>query len=65
MNQMWPYPVLIAHDLMSWTRTLLLDGELAEACPKRLRYRLLHTAGRLAFHGRSSTTTPTRTWPCG
>jgi hypothetical protein len=50
MNQVWLYLVLIAHDLTSWTQTLLLDGALAKAAPKRLRYTLLHTAGRLAFH---------------
>jgi Transposase DDE domain group 1 len=39
MNQVWLYLVLIAHDLISWSQTLLLDGELAKAEPKRLRYR--------------------------
>jgi hypothetical protein len=46
--------VLIAHDLITWSQTLLLDGELARAEPKRLRYRLLHVAARLAFHGRQA-----------
>ena len=32
-----------------------LTGELAKAEPKRLRYRLLHVAGRLAFHARTAT----------
>ena len=41
--------VLLADDLIVWTQALLLDGELAKAEPKRLRYRLLHVAGRLAF----------------
>jgi Transposase DDE domain group 1 len=52
MNQVWIELVLIAHDLIRWTQTLLLEGELAKAEPKRLRYRLLHLAARLAFHGR-------------
>jgi hypothetical protein len=52
MNQVRVYLVLIAHDLITWSQTLLLDGELANAEPKRLRYRLLHTAARLAFHER-------------
>ena len=43
---------MLAHDLIVWTQALLLDGELAKAEPKRLRYRLLHVAGRLAFPGR-------------
>jgi hypothetical protein len=29
--------------------TRVLDGDLAKAEPKRIRYRLLHVAGRLAF----------------
>jgi hypothetical protein len=63
MNQVWLYLVLIAHDLISWSQTLLLDGELATAEPKRLRYRLLHTAARLAFHGRRAHLRLQRTWP--
>ena len=43
---------MLAHDLIVWTQALLLEGELAKAEPKRLRYRLLHVAGRLAFSGR-------------
>jgi Transposase DDE domain group 1 len=63
MNQVWLYLVLIAHDLLSWTKTLLLDGKLAKAAPKRLRYTLLHTAGRLAFHGRCARLKLQATWP--
>jgi hypothetical protein len=43
---------MLAHDLIVWTQALCLDGELAKAEPKRLRYRLLHVAARLAFSGR-------------
>jgi hypothetical protein len=63
MNQVWLYLVLIAHDLITWAKTLLLTGELTKAEPKRLRYRLLHTAGRLAFHGRRARLRLQRTWP--
>ncbi len=63
MNQVWLYLVLIAHDLIGWTQTLLLDGKLAKAAPKRLRYTILHTAGRLAFHGRRAQLKLQRTWP--
>jgi hypothetical protein len=52
LNEVWLQIVLLAHDLIVWTQALLLDGELAKAEPKRLRYRLLHVAARLAFHGR-------------
>ena len=34
-------------DLLAWTQHLLLDGDLAAAEPKKLRYRLLHVAARL------------------
>ena len=38
---------MIAVDLLAWTQTLLLHGDLARAEPKNLRYRLLHAAARL------------------
>ena len=52
---MWLELVRIAHDLLAWTQRLLLTGELARAEPKRLRFRLLHIAARLAFHARIAT----------
>jgi Transposase DDE domain group 1 len=63
LNEVWLEIVLLAHDLIVWTQTLLLDGELAKAEPKRLRYRLLHVAGRLAFHGRKAKLHLQDTWP--
>ena len=54
---------MLAHDLIVWTQALLLDGELANAEPKRLRYRLFHVAGRLAFSGRRARLHLQRTWP--
>jgi hypothetical protein len=54
---------LIAHDLIAWTQRLLLTGELARCEPKRLRYRLLHTAARLAISGRRARLRLQRTWP--
>ncbi len=65
MNQVWVELVLIAHDLIRWTQTLLLEGELAKAEPKRLRYRLLHVAARLAFHGRTARLRLQAHWPWG
>ncbi|MCA1700593.1 MAG: IS1380 family transposase [Actinobacteria bacterium] len=53
-NRVWLMLVLIAHDLLAWTQRLTLTGELARCEPKRLRYRLLHVAGRLAFHARAA-----------
>jgi DDE family transposase len=63
LNEVWVEIVLLAHDLIVWTQALLLDGELAKAEPKRLRYRLLHVAARLAFHGRRGRLRLQREWP--
>ena len=62
-NAVWLELSLIAQDLIAWTQLLALDGELAACEPKTLRYRLLHTAGRLAFHARRATLRLQRTWP--
>jgi hypothetical protein len=63
LNAVWLEIVMLAHDLLVWTQALLLSGELAKAEPKRLRYRLLHVAGRLAFSGRRAKLHLQRTWP--
>jgi hypothetical protein len=62
-NRVWLELVRIAHDLICWTQRLLLTGELAKAEPKRLRYRLLHVAARLAFHARSARLRLQANWP--
>jgi hypothetical protein len=62
-NRVWLQLVLIAHDVIAWTQRLLLTGELARAEPKRLRYRLLHVAARLAFHARTARLRLQRSWP--
>ena len=51
-NAVWLELVLVGQDLMSWAKALLLTGDLARAEPKRLRYRLLHVAGRITRSGR-------------
>jgi len=63
LNAVWLEISLIAQDLIAWTQALALDGELAVCEPKTLRYRLLHTAARLAFHARKATLRLARTWP--
>lgn len=63
MNAVWLEIVLIAQDLLAWTKALCLDGELARCEPKRLRYRLLHLAGRLALHARQAILHLDRDWP--
>ncbi|MGW7604973.1 transposase [Streptomyces antimycoticus] len=54
---------LTAIDLLAWAQTLLLDGELATAEPKKLRYRLLHTAVRITRGGRRLHLRIAATWP--
>ena len=63
MNQVWLELVLIAHNLLAWAKTLLLERALAKAEPKRLRHRLLHVAGRLSFHGRRARLRLQHDWP--
>ncbi len=63
MNEAWLEVVMLAHDLIVWTQALVLDGELANAEPKRLRYRLLHVAPRLAFSGRRAKLHLPAAWP--
>jgi hypothetical protein len=63
LNEVWLEIVMLAHDLLVWTQALLLTGDLASAEPKRLRYRLLHVAGRLAFSGRRCKLHLQHTWP--
>ena len=63
LNEVWLQIVMLAHDLLVWTQALLLDGELAKAEPKRIRYRLLHVAGRLTFSGRRCKLHLQNTWP--
>jgi hypothetical protein len=62
-NEVWLEIVMLAHDLLVWTQALALTGELANAEPKRIRYRLLHVAGRLAFSGRRAKLHLQNTWP--
>jgi len=50
-------------DLTAWAQHLCLDGALAAAEPKKLRYRLFHTAARVATTGRATTGRLDRNWP--
>lgn len=47
INAAWLELSLLACDLIAWTQTTLLDGDLAHCEPKTLRYRLLHVAARI------------------
>ena len=63
INQAWLTTALIAHDLLAWTRMICLDGDLARAEPKKLRYCLLHAAGIVARTGRRTRLRIAETWP--
>ena len=62
-NAVWLALVLTAQDLLAWTQRLCLTGDAQRWEPKRLRYRLLHVAGRLARSGRRVTLHLQRSWP--
>ncbi|HMC52347.1 MAG TPA: transposase, partial [Acidimicrobiales bacterium] len=63
INVAWLVEVLIAADLLAWTKGLCLQGELAHAEPKRLRYTLLHTAGVIVRSARRTTLRIAEGWP--
>jgi hypothetical protein len=54
---------LAAHDLMTWTQLVTLDGEQQISEPKRLRYRILHVAGHITRHARTTTLNLPADWP--
>ena len=62
-NQAWLEVVLGACDLIAWTQRLCLTGDLAKAEPRRLRYTLFHTPGRLARHARRTVLRLAANWP--
>jgi hypothetical protein len=63
INKAWLELALVGIDLLAWTQTLLLDGELALAEPKKLRYRLLHVAARLTRSARRTRLRIAESWP--
>jgi hypothetical protein len=62
-NACWVELVCLAQDLIAFTQGLVLEGDLARAEPKRLRYALLHTAGRITTTSRRTTLALQREWP--
>jgi hypothetical protein len=63
INQAWLELSLAGIDLLAWTKTLLLQAELAVAEPKKLRYRLLHVPARLVRTARRVHLRIAQTWP--
>ncbi len=63
INAAWLEAALTATDLLAFTQTMLLSGELATAEPKKIRYRLLHTAARLTHRQRRVYLRLAKNWP--
>lgn len=63
INTAWLTTAMTAAVLLAWLKLLALDGALARAEPKTLRYRILHTAARLVRGGRRRRLKVPRTWP--
>ncbi|HSV64601.1 MAG TPA: transposase [Mycobacteriales bacterium] len=63
INSVWCATVGLACDLLAWLALLALDGEPAKAEPKKIRYRLLHTAGRIVHGQRRRRLRIPETWP--
>jgi hypothetical protein len=51
-NSAWLQLVTLAVSLLAWLRLIALDGELAKAEPKMLRFRLFAAPARLVTHAR-------------
>jgi len=63
INAAWCVAAMIATDLLCWFRLLCLDDSSAQAEPKTLRYRLLHTAARIVRGQRKRKIKIPETWP--
>jgi hypothetical protein len=63
MNKAWQAAALTAATLLAWLRLLALDGHLARAEPKTVRYRILHAAARLTRGGRQRRLNIQASWP--
>jgi Transposase DDE domain group 1 len=63
INTAWLELALTGIDLLAWTQTLLLQGELAAAEPKKLRYRLLHVPARITCSARRLQLRIAQRWP--
>ena len=63
VNAAWLTASMIASILLAWLKLLALDGDLAKAEPKMLRYRILHAAARLVRGGRRRRLKIQATWP--
>lgn len=62
-NQIWTELVAMACELLAWTQMLALPGPARRWEPKRLRLRILTTAGRIARGGRRLRLRIAARWP--
>ena len=63
LNAAWLTAAMTGQILLAWLKLLALDGDLAAAEPRTLRYRVLHAAARLARGGRRRRLKIQATWP--
>jgi hypothetical protein len=63
INAAWLELALTGQDLLTWTQHLLLDGELARAEPRRLRFQVLHVAARITRGARRVYLRIHASWP--
>jgi hypothetical protein len=63
VNAAWLTAAMTGQILLAWLKLLALDGDLAKAEPRTLRYRVLHAAARLTRGGRRRRLKIQATWP--
>jgi hypothetical protein len=63
INQAWIQIVAVAADLVAWLQLLALDGDLAKAEPKLLRFKMLHVPARLSRGARRRRLRIPAHWP--
>ena len=63
VNAAWLTAAMTGQILLAWLKLLALDGDLARAEPKTLRYRVLHAAARMVRGGRRRRLKIQATWP--
>jgi hypothetical protein len=63
VNAAWLTAAMTGQILLAWLKLLALDGDLAKAEPRTLRYRVLHAAARLVCGGRRRRLKIQVTWP--
>jgi hypothetical protein len=63
MNKAWFTAALIAATLLAWLELPALDGSLARAEPKTLRYKILHAAARITRGARRRQLKIQASWP--